>query len=68
VPKLHRILTGELASLQGSTGMNQRALVQSEIQSILLYAVRRNSIQEGAAARRDLLDAWRQVVASKGLL
>ena len=61
VPRLHRILAAELASLQGSTGINQRALVQSEIQSILHYAVRWNAIQEGAVARRDLLDAWRQV-------
>jgi nuclear pore complex protein Nup205 len=61
VPKLHRILAAELANLQGSAGVNQRSLIQSEIQSILLYAVRWNSIQEGVAARRDLLDAWRQV-------
>jgi len=61
VPKLHRILAAELSNLQGSTALNQRALIQQEIQSILLYAVRWNGVQEGAAARRDLLDAWRQV-------
>ena len=31
------------------------------VQSILVYAVRWNSVQESAAARRDLLDSWRQV-------
>ena len=61
VPRLHKILAKELANLQGSTAMNQRAMIQSEIQSILMYAVRWNSVQEGAASRRDLLDAWRQV-------
>jgi len=61
VPKLHKFLSQELASLQGTTAMHQRAQIQSEIQSILLYAVRWNSVQEGAAARRQLLDAWRQV-------
>ena len=28
-----------------------------------MYAVRWNSVQEGAAARRALLDSWRQVVS-----
>lgn len=41
--------------------MNQRAMIQAEINSILVYAVRWNNVQEGAAARRDLLDSWRQV-------
>merc|ERR550519_1659646 len=36
-------------------------MIQSEIQSILLYAVRWNGVQESAAAKRDILDAWRQV-------
>lgn len=61
VPKLHKFLAQELVHLQGSTAMNQRAMIQSEIQSILVYAVRWNSVQEGAAARRELLDSWRQV-------
>jgi len=61
VPKLHKILAQELANLQGSTALNQRALIQSEIQSILMYAVRWNSVQENAASKRDLLEAWRQV-------
>ena len=61
VPKLHKILAAELQAIQGSAAMNQRALIQSEINSILLYAVQWNKVQEGAAARRDLLDAWRQV-------
>jgi len=61
VPMLHKILAVELSAIQGSAAMNQRAMIQSEIQSILHYAVRWNSVQEGAAARRDLLDSWRQV-------
>lgn len=61
VPMLHKILALELSTIQGSAAMNQRAMIQSEIQSILHYAVRWNSVQEGAAARRDLLDSWRQV-------
>jgi len=61
IPKLHKILAMELSTIQGSAAMNQRAMIQSEIQSILVYAVRWNSVQEGAAARRDLLDSWRQV-------
>ena len=61
VPRLHRILAAELQNLQGSTALNQRAMIQSEIQSILLYAVRWNGVQESAAAKRDILDAWRQV-------
>jgi len=62
IPKLHKILAAELATIQGAAAMNQRAMIQSEIQSILLYAVKWNSVQEGAAARRDILDSWRQVV------
>jgi len=61
VPKLHKFLAAELANLQGTTAINQRTMIQSEIQSILVYAVRWNSVQESAAARRDLLDSWRQV-------
>ena len=61
VSKLHRILAAELSAIQGSAAVNQRAMIQQEIESILVYAVRWNSVQEGAAARRDLLDAWRQV-------
>jgi len=61
VPRLHKILAVELSTIQGSAAMNQRAMIQSEIQSILHYAVQWNSVQEGAAARRDLLDSWRQV-------
>ena len=37
------------------------AMIQAEIESILHYAVSWNSVQESAAARRDLLDSWRQV-------
>ena len=36
-------------------------MIQAEIESILQYAVSWNSVQESAAARRDLLDSWRQV-------
>lgn len=36
-------------------------MIQAEIESILHYAVNWNSVQESAAARRDLLDSWRQV-------
>jgi len=61
VPALHRILAAELAAIQGSAAAGQRALVTSEIEAILTYAVRWNAVQEGAGARRDLLDAWRQV-------
>ena len=61
VPTLHRILSLELATIQGSAAMNQRAMIQSEIQSILQYAVQWNGVQESAASRRDLLDSWRQV-------
>ena len=50
VASLHRILAVELATIQGSAAVNQRATVQSEIR-----------VQENAAARRDLLDSWRQV-------
>ena len=61
VASLHRILAVELATIQGSAAVNQRAMIQSEIESILQYAVSWNSAQENAAARRDLLDSWRQV-------
>ena len=61
VPNLHRILAVELATIQGSAAVNQRAMIQAEIESILHYAVSWNSVQESAAARRDLLDSWRQV-------
>ena len=61
VASLHRILAVELATIQGSAAVNQRAMIQSEIESILHYAVSWNSAQENAAARRDLLDSWRQV-------
>ena len=50
VASLHRILAVQLATIQGSAAVNQRATVQSEIR-----------VQENAAARRDLLDSWRQV-------
>ena len=40
----------ELSTIQGSAAVNQRAMIQSEIR-----------VQENAAARRDLLDSWRQV-------
>ena len=61
VPRLHKILAAELATIQGSAAANQRALIQSEIEAILVYAVQWNAVQEGSAARRELLDAWRQV-------
>ena len=61
VPRLHKILAAELAAIQGSAAANQRALIQSEIEAILVYAVQWNAVQEGSAARRELLDAWRQV-------
>ena len=61
VPRLHKILAAELAAIQGSAAANQRALIQSEIEAILMYAVQWNAVQEGSAARRELLDAWRQV-------
>ena len=61
MPRLHKILAAELAAIQGSAAANQRALIQSEIEAILVYAVQWNAVQEGSAARRELLDAWRQV-------
>merc|ERR1719234_749182 len=61
VPRLHKILAAELAAIQGSAAANQRVLIQSEIEAILVYAVQWNAVQEGSAARRELLDAWRQV-------
>ena len=61
IPALHRILAMELATIQGSAALNQRALIQTEIEAILHYAVSWNRIQESAAARRDLLDSWREV-------
>ena len=61
VPRLHSILALELATIQGSAAANQRAIIQAEIESILHYAVNWNSVQEHAAARRDLLESWRQV-------
>ena len=39
----------------------QRALIQGEVESILPYAVQWNAVQENAAARRELLDSWRQI-------
>ena len=60
-PLVYRIMAVELATIQGSAAVNQRAMIQSEIESILHYAVSWNSAQENAAARRDLLDSWRQV-------
>ena len=32
VPKLHKFLAAELANLQGTTAINQRTMIQSEIQ------------------------------------
>ena len=61
VPRLHKILAAELAAIQGSAAANQRALIQSEIEAILVYATQWNAVQESSAARRELLDAWRQV-------
>ena len=49
-PLVYRILAVELSTIQGSAAVNQRAMIQSEIR-----------VQENAAARRDLLDSWRQV-------
>ncbi|XP_040581995.1 nuclear pore complex protein Nup205 [Lepeophtheirus salmonis] len=61
VQELHRILNAELTNLQVSSSLNQRQLINDEIQNILLYAVRWNAVQEEALTRRHLLDAWRQV-------
>ena len=61
IPTLHRILAMELATIQGSAALNQRALIQTEIEAILHYAVSWNRVQESAAARRYLLDSWREV-------
>ena len=48
-------------TVQGAAAASQRALIQGEIESILQYAVQWNAVQESAAARRELLDSWRQV-------
>lgn len=61
VPKMHRILTEELANLQGATALSQRQIIQEEIKSILLYVVDMNSAQERESSKKNILDAWRQV-------
>ena len=36
IPELHKILASELSAIQGLAAMNQRALIQPEIETILL--------------------------------
>ena len=61
IQKLHKILNEELANLQGAAALSQRQIIQEEIKSVLLYAVRWNSLQDQTLAKRSILDSWRQV-------
>eukprot|EP00095_Tigriopus_kingsejongensis_P011855 maker-scaffold180_size281610-snap-gene-0.27 protein:Tk11855 transcript:maker-scaffold180_size281610-snap-gene-0.27-mRNA-1 annotation:"nuclear pore complex protein nup205" len=61
VPKVHRILSEELANLQGATAISQRQIIQEDIKRILIYVVDLNASQERETAKKNILDAWRQV-------
>ena len=64
VKSLHKILHQELSNLQNASNNglgSQRSLIQDEIKLILKYAVDWNSLQDRMLAKKNLLDAWRQV-------
>ena len=61
VKKLHRLLTDELAAIQGSSTASQRQLILNEIKEVCEYALERNKQKTKATATLHLMEAWRQV-------
>ncbi|XP_078453204.1 nuclear pore complex protein Nup205 isoform X1 [Lampetra fluviatilis] len=62
IKMLHRILMTEVNTLQGMGALGQRALLLAELRSVLEHVVERNAVRESLHAKRDALEAWRQVV------
>lgn len=58
---LHRLLTDELAAIQGSSTASQRQLVLNEIKEVCEYALTKNKLKTKATATLHLMEAWRQV-------
>lgn len=61
VKKLHQVLIDELSTLQGTAAASQRQLIVPEIQKVLTYAIKVNSVRQYAAATIRFIDAWRQL-------
>lgn len=61
VKKLHRLLTDELAAIQGSSTASQRQLILNEIKEVCEYALNKNKQKTKANATLHLMEAWRQV-------
>eukprot|EP00794_Sanderia_malayensis_P012769 gene12769-14080_t len=62
VKMLHRVIMTELNSTQGMAAMGQRPEILKEVKNILQHAVERNLIRQALSAKRQALEAWRQVV------
>lgn len=61
VKALHKLLTDELAAIQGSSTASQRQLVLNEITDVCEYALTKNKLRTKATATLHLMEAWRQV-------
>ncbi|EEB19194.1 conserved hypothetical protein [Pediculus humanus corporis] len=61
VKVLHKILTDELAAIQGSSTASQRQLILNEIKDVCEYALAKNKLKTKATATLHLMEAWRQV-------
>lgn len=62
VKRLHQTLVDELTGLQGTAAASQRQPILQEVQKVLSYALRINSMRQHQSATVRFMDAWRQLV------
>lgn len=62
IKKLHHIVMGEVANLQGNNALGQRQMIFQEVQKVLLHAVNVNNHRNTTQRIVGFVDAWRQVV------